>query len=73
MLELLCARYEICDSGDYWGITVHFHVEEDLDIVPMLGDLALYMKVADGKLEGFMVVYVDDNLNTGTKNRDILR
>lgn len=58
--------YGICDAGDYWGIPVQFHIEDDLEMVPTLGDPALYLKVSDGKLEGVMEIYVDDNLNAGT-------
>lgn len=46
---------------------MQFHIEEDLDVVPSLGDPALYLKVSDGKLEGVMRVYADGNLNVSIK------
>lgn len=54
------------DAGDYWGVTVEYHIEDDLNLSPTLADPALYVIVSDGELHGVMGVYVDANLNAGT-------
>lgn len=66
ILELILPLYGICDAGDYWGVTVEYHVQDDLDMTPCIGDAAMYVKLVDGVLQGIMGVYVDDNLNAGT-------
>lgn len=70
LLQLIQPLYGICDAGDYWGITVPSHIEDDLDMVLSLGDPYVYLKISDWKLEGIMEIYVDDNLNAGTKGFD---
>lgn len=66
LLELLMPLYGICDAGDYWGVTVEYHVEDDLNMKPSIGDPALYVMISDGEMDGIMGVYVDDSLNAGT-------
>lgn len=53
-LELLRPIYGVCNAGDYWGVTVHYHVEKGLDMSPTTGDPGLYLKLSDGKLEGMV-------------------
>lgn len=68
ILELLRPLYVTCDVGDYWGVTAHFHVEEDLGMKQTVGDPALYLKISDGELEGVVGIYVDDNIHVGNRN-----
>lgn len=71
LLQLLRPLYGVCDAGDYWGVTIHFHAERDLGMTPSLGDPALYLSVSDGELEGLMAIYVDDIFTRATKNSSV--
>ena len=65
VLEILKPLYGVCDAGDYWGITIITHVEEDLLMTPFAGDPSLYMKCGQGNIEGLLGAYVDDCLLAG--------
>lgn len=59
LLELLRPLCGFCNYGDYWGVTVKYHAEKDLGMLSTVGDLAFYMKMAGGTLDGVMGVCVE--------------
>eukprot|EP00170_Pyropia_yezoensis_P001807 contig_7709_g1811 len=66
VLLLVLPLYGICDAGDYWHVTLTSHIEEDLGMVPLVSDPALYAKRdTNGKLLGLLGAYVDDCLMGG--------
>lgn len=44
LFELSKPLYEICEPGNYWGFAMDEHVVNDLQMTPVLGDAALYVK-----------------------------
>lgn len=45
VLELLCPPCGKCDARDYYGVTVHFHVEENFVMELVVCYHALYFKI----------------------------
>lgn len=66
LLPLLKPLYGICDAGDYWGVTFRRHIMQDLEMVPLAGDPALYIKEGEEDVEGLFGSYVHDTLFSGT-------
>lgn len=68
VLLLVLPLYGICDAGDYWHVTLTSHIEEDLGMVPLVSEPALYAKRdTNGKLLGLLGAYVDDCLMGGNR------
>ena len=65
VLEILKPLYGVCDAVDYCGITIIAHIEEDLFMIPLVGDPSLYMKYDRNRLQGILGTYVDDFLLAG--------
>lgn len=65
LLELRLPHYGLCDAGDYWGATLERHITEDLNMVSMKSDSAVYTWERSGKTVGVTGTYVDDCLNAG--------
>ncbi len=65
-LKLIRPLYGLCEPGDLWFGTLDEHLREDLGMVPMKTDPALYLEVKDGNLIGINANYVDDMLRAGT-------
>lgn len=63
MSELLKPLYEICDAGDYWGITLGTRVVNDLGMIVIPGDSAVYIRFGKSNVAEIKGVYVDDFLN----------
>lgn len=43
LVELLLPLYGIFDAGVYWGVTVKYHVEDDLKMSPTLAYPSLHV------------------------------
>lgn len=67
MFEILRPLYGIFNARDYCVVTVEFLAEHYLNMTPSIPDPSLYVNFSDGKLEGIIIIYVDYNLNSGTK------
>lgn len=65
LLQLLKPLYGLPDSGDYWHTTFAQHIEKDLGMTRMVGDLSTFFKYIRGRLAGIAGTYVDDCLMTG--------
>jgi hypothetical protein len=65
-LELLKPLYGLSDSGDYWNETMTRHLKEDIKMSTISGDMSLFYKHANHKLQGLIGTYVDDSLLAGT-------
>lgn len=65
LLHLIKPLYGICEAGDYWGVTIEEHLTNDLKMIPVPGDSALYVKSKDDEVIGVTGSYVDDSLNAG--------
>lgn len=59
--------YGLCDSGDYWGVTINAHVTNELGMTSLYSDSAMFMKQKNGKLIGLCGVQVDHSLNAGNE------
>jgi len=66
VLKLDLPLYGVCDAGDYWDVTMCAHVENDLGMMPLTSDPALYVKwQPEHTLSGLLGAYVDDCLMGG--------
>lgn len=69
VLQLNLPLYGVCDTGDYWGITINEHNENNLSMLPAPSDQSLYIKKStkNGELrvDGVTGTYVDDSINAG--------
>lgn len=66
VLLLNLPLYGVCDAGDYWHDTITAHIRDDLGMVPLVSDPALFIKQnAQSRLLGMTGAYVDDLLNGG--------
>jgi len=66
VLKLDLPLYGVCDAGDYWDVTMCAHIEDDLGMVPLTSDPALYVKwKPEQTLSGLLGAYVDDCLMGG--------
>lgn len=65
-LQLMKPLYGLCDSGDYWNVTIKRHITEDLSMTPCISDPSMYLKHENDSLIGMTGNYVDDELNSGT-------
>lgn len=63
--KLILPLYGIFYAGDYWGVAVAYHVEEDLEMSPSLGDPTLHMTISNGVLREVVGIHIDDNLHAG--------
>jgi len=52
LLQLLKPLYGLSESGDYWGRTFRFHLEQELGMQATTGDAALFFRKIGEKLEG---------------------
>lgn len=66
LLKLVKPLYGLCDSGDYWNITIDDHLKHDLCMTKAVSDVSLYFKFKGDQLYGITGNYVDDNINAGT-------
>lgn len=66
-LHLLKPLYGICNSGDYWGITVASHIKDDLKMAPLTADPSLYDKMGPDTVDGLLGTYVDDSFLGGNE------
>jgi len=66
VLLLVRPLYGVCDAGDYWFVTLQWHVRKDLLMTPLSSDPALYMRKGVNGLVGLMGTFVDDCLLGGT-------
>ena len=64
-LKLLKPLYGLCESGDMWHATLDNHHIQDLGMMPLRSDPALYLLVTNGLLKGISGGYVDDLIRTG--------
>lgn len=64
--------YGLCDTGGYWAIALDDSVMNDLGMRPTVGDPALYTKSQDRKKIGMSGLYVDDSLNDGTPEFELM-
>ena len=65
--ELLKPLYGLSDAGDLWHITLHKHLNTDLEMVPTITEASLYFSFRLGELIGMKGSYVDDLLSAGTQ------
>ncbi len=65
-LELIRPLCGLFKSGDLWFETLDNHLREDLSMVPMKTDRALYLKVEDGNLICMNAYYVENMLRAGS-------
>jgi len=72
LLLLKKPLYGVCDAGDYWGVTVAAHVEEDLGMTPLVGDPSLYVKDGTADITGLLGTCVDDCLLAGNESFQVL-
>lgn len=53
--------YGICDTGDYWHVTVMLHFEEDLGMVLLVSDPAwFFQRTSVDEVMGMLGAFVDD-------------
>jgi len=64
-LQLLKPLYGLCESGDLWHKTLDDHHRRVLKMSPMRSDPALYVRMANGLLDGLSGCYVDDMIRSG--------
>ncbi len=55
----------MCDSRDYWGATLRFHIGEKLGMKSLSGDPSLYIEEHHRRTIGLLGSYVDDYLPAG--------
>lgn len=67
LLKLLKPLYGLSDSGDYWHVTFAKHIQQDLGMVKMIGDMSAFYKHIRGRLAGLAGTYVDDCIMTGSE------
>ena len=67
IVELLRPIYSMTDAGDCWGVTVDHHTKDELGLVPLLGDLSLYIKSNDQDVDGLFGMCVDDGCLGGNE------
>lgn len=73
VLLLLLPLYGVCDAGDYWIDTMSTHLRGDLAMVPLVADPSMFAeRAADAKLLGMTGTYVDDLINGGGREFQIL-
>lgn len=73
LLRIDLPLYGICDAGDYGHVTFATHTEQDLGMVSLTPDPALYIKRhPDGELSGLLGAYVDDVFMGGDERFQLL-
>jgi Reverse transcriptase (RNA-dependent DNA polymerase) len=70
-LQLLKPLYGLADSGDFWYRELAQH-HRDMDMQTLTTDNSLWMKFTENILEGISGVYVDDVVQAGTAEFDLL-
>ena len=66
-LKLLRPLYSLCESGDLRHGTLDAHHRNDLGMMPLRIESALYAFMVDGHLKGLSGTYVDDLIRAGDK------
>lgn len=66
MLEHLRPLYGLCHAGDYWAITAEEHLINDLDMLSVISNPALYAKFDDSILIVVSGIQVDNCLCAGS-------
>lgn len=64
-LKIKKPLYGLCDSGNYWVVTMNAHVVSDLGISPLVSDSAFYTRFNKCKPGGTCGVQVDDRITAG--------
>jgi len=68
LLRLDLPLYGVCDAGLYWDATLVTHIKDDLGMIPLTSDPALYLKrLPSGVLSGLLGKYVDDCMMGGDR------
>lgn len=73
LFELNKPVYGICEAGDYRDGTMNEHIVKDMQMAQVAGNTALYVKKNElGEAIGIMEAYVDDYLNSGTPENEMI-
>lgn len=67
LLKLVKPLYGLCNSGDYWNVTIDNHLINSLKMERAISDTSMLFMFDRKKLCGITGNYVDDNLHAGTK------
>jgi Reverse transcriptase (RNA-dependent DNA polymerase) len=70
-LQLLRPLYGLADSGDFWYRELVQH-HRDMDMQTLTTDNSTWMKFTENVLEGISGVYIDDVVQAGTAEFDLL-
>jgi len=65
VLRLKRPLYGYCEAGNYWNATARAHVKDDLQMTPLTGDQALFIKEDHQGVQGLLNLCTDDFLHGG--------